>query len=99
MDENKFLIHVKIAEKTYGLWIYRNDEQLTRDAAKQIAEKIDQYRAVFLSEEVDVKDLLAMVTLQLSIENLRLEEKNDTTPFTNKIQELTNVLETYLKDM
>lgn len=99
MDENKFLIHVKIAEKTYGLWIYRNDEQLTREAAKQIAEKIDQYRAVFLSEEVDVKDLLAMVTLQLSIENLRLEGKSDTSPFIDKIRELTNELETYLKDM
>jgi cell division protein ZapA len=99
MDENKFLIHVKIAEKTYGLWIYRHEEQLTREAAKQIAEKMDQYRTVFLSEEVDVKDLLAMVTLQLSIENLKLEEKNDTTPFTYKIQELTNELETYLKDM
>ncbi|MDR1201093.1 MAG: cell division protein ZapA [Tannerellaceae bacterium] len=99
MDENKFLIHVKIAEKTYGLQIYRKDEQLTREAVKQIAEKIDQYRTVFLSEEVDVKDLLAMVTLQLSIENLKLEGKNDTTPFTYKIQELTNELETYLKDM
>lgn len=99
MDENKFLIHLKIAEKTYGLWIYRKDEELTREAAKQIAEKINQYRAVFLSEEVDVKDLLAMVALQLSIENLKLEEKNDTIPFTDKIQQLTNELESYLKDI
>ena len=46
----------------------------------------------------DVKDLLAMVTFQLSVENLKLEDKNDTSPFTEKIQELTDELESYLKD-
>ena len=46
----------------------------------------------------DIKDLLAMVTFQLSVENLKLEDKNDTSPFTEKIQELTDELESYLKD-
>ncbi|MDR0429732.1 MAG: cell division protein ZapA [Tannerellaceae bacterium] len=98
MDDDKFLIHFKIAGKTYGLWINRKDEELTRGAAKQINDKMNQYRAVFSSEEVDVKDLLAMVTLQLSIENLRLEEKNDTAPYAEKVLQLTNELELYLKD-
>jgi len=48
--------------------------------------------------DVDVKDLLAMVTFQLSVENLKLEDKNDTSPFTEKIQELTDELESFLKD-
>ena len=58
--------------------------------------KMDQYRKKY--SEVDVKDLLAMVTFQLSVENLILEDKNDTSPFTEKIQELTDKLESYLKD-
>ncbi|MDH6305320.1 cell division protein ZapA (FtsZ GTPase activity inhibitor) [Parabacteroides sp. PF5-5] len=98
MDDNKFLIHVKIAEKPYGLRIERKDEQLVRHAARQIESKMTQYRRVFSTSEVDVKDLLAMVTLQLSIENLRLERKNDTSPFADKIQQLTDELESYLKD-
>ncbi len=98
MDDDRFLIHLKIAEKTYGLRINRKDEQITRNAAKQITEKINQYRRVFSSSDVDAKDLLVMVTLQLSIENLKLEGKNDTSPFAEKIQQLTEELEIYLKE-
>ena len=47
--------------------------------------------------EVDTKDLLAMVAFQLSMHNLELEKRNDTNPFTDKIQELTTELEGYLK--
>ncbi len=39
-----------------------------------------------------------MVTFQLSVENLKLEDKNDTSPFTEKIRELTGELEGYLMD-
>lgn len=96
--DDKFLIHLEIAEKSYGLWIDREDEQLARDAAKQIRQKINQYRLKFAKSNLDVKDLLAMVAFQLSMNNLQLEEKNDTTPFTDKIQEITTVLEMYLKE-
>ena len=96
--DDKFLIHLDIAEKSNGLWIDRKDEQLARDAAKQIRNKINQYRQNFAQSDVDVKDLLAMVAFQLSMTNLQLEDKNDTSPITDKIQELTGELEQYLKD-
>ena len=96
--DDKFLIHLEIAEKSYGLWIDRKDEQLARDAAKQIRNKINQYRQNFAQSDVDVKDLLAMVAFQLSMSNLQLEDKNDTSPITDKVQELTSELEKYLKD-
>ena len=96
--DDKFLIHLDKAEKSYGLWIDRKDEQLARDAAKQIRNKINQYRQNFAQSDVDVKDLLAMVAFQLSMTNLQLEDKNDTSPITDKIQELTGELEQYLKD-
>jgi cell division protein ZapA len=98
MGNNKFLIHLKIAGKTYGLWINRNDEELAREATRHVANKIDLYKRTFSSDDVDEKDLLAMVTLQLSMDKLRLEKKNDTSPFTEKIQQLTEELELFLKD-
>ncbi len=98
MDEDKFLIHLEIAEKTYGLWIRRSDEELARNAAKQIRNKIIQYRQKFSMQDIDVKDLLAMVAFQLSLNNLQLEDKNDTSPFTEKIIQLSDELEMYLKD-
>lgn len=91
-----FLIHVEIAGKSYGIRINRSEEQVAREAVRQIRKKMDQYRKKY--SDVDVKDLLAMVTFQLSVENLKLEDKNDTSPFTEKIQELTDELESYLKD-
>lgn len=96
--DDKFLIHLEIAEKSYGRWINRGEEQLARDAAKQIRNKINQYRQYFAKSDLDVKDLLAMVAFQLSMSNLQLEDKNDTSPITDKIQELTGELERYLKD-
>ena len=94
--DDKFLIHVGIAGKSYGIRINRSEEQVAREAVRQIRKKMDQYRKKY--SDVDVKDLLAMVTFQLSVENLKLEDKNDTSPFTEKIQELTDELESYLKD-
>ncbi|MDD4516539.1 cell division protein ZapA [Massilibacteroides sp.] len=98
MDNNKFLIHIEIAEKSYGIWINREEEQLIREAAKQIRNKMIQYRQRYAKSDVDVKDLLAMVALQLSIHNLQLKDKNDTVPFAEKIQNLTEKLESYLKE-
>ena len=94
--DDKFLIHVEIAGKSYGIRINRSEEQVAREAVRQIRMKMDQYRKKY--SEVDVKDLLAMVAFQLSMSNLQLEDKNDTSPITDKIQELTGELEKYLKD-
>lgn len=98
MDDDKFLIHIEIAEKSYGIWIRREEEQVVREAAKVIRNKMLQYRQRYAKSDVDVKDLLAMVALQLSIHNLQLKDKNDTVPFTDKIQELTNTVEQFLKE-
>ena len=93
---DKFGLHVEIAGKSYGIRINRSEEQVAREAVRQIRKKMDQYRKKY--SDVDVKDLLAMVTFQLSVENLKLKDKNDTSPFTEKIQELTDELESFLKD-
>ena len=93
--DDKFLIHVEIAGRGYGLRINRREEQIAREAVKQIREKMSQYRKVY--PEAEEKDLLAMVAFQLSIENLKFEDRNDIDPFTEKVEELTNELENYLK--
>ena len=40
---------------------------------------------------------MTMVALHLSVTAVRLERKNDTQPFKDKIEELTRTLEEYLK--
>ncbi|WP_080906015.1 cell division protein ZapA [Parabacteroides sp. Marseille-P3160] len=96
--DDQILIHVQIAERKYPVWVRRSDEELARKAAKQIQNKINQYQQYFAKEKVSAWDALAMVTFQLSIENLQLEEKNDTIPIMDKIKDLAGELTNYLKD-
>lgn len=42
--DDKFLIHVEIAGKSYGIRINRSEEQVAREAVRQIRMKMDQYR-------------------------------------------------------
>ncbi len=97
MDE-KFLIHVEIGDKTYALRIKRSEEEVVREAAKQLRKKLLQYRQKFSQSELEIKDLLAMVALQYAMDKLQLEDKNDTRPYTDKIEQLTSELEMYLED-
>ncbi|MDH6535503.1 cell division protein ZapA [Parabacteroides sp. 52] len=96
--DDKFLIHVEIADKSYGIWINREEEELIREAAKRLRKKLYQYRQKYAKSELDIKDLLAMVALELAVNNRQWEDKNDTSPFTDKIQQLTNELEIYLEE-
>jgi len=96
--DNKFLIHVEIADKSYGIWINRDEEEMIREAAKQLRHKLYQYRQKYTQSDLEIKDLLAMVALQLAVKSTKLEDKNDTSPFTDKIQQLTNELEIYLEE-
>ncbi|MDR1646335.1 MAG: cell division protein ZapA [Tannerellaceae bacterium] len=98
MNNEKFLIHIDIADKTYPLRIYRKDEEMARKAAKQIKNLAQQYGAKYLKSVRNDKDILAMVAFQLSVEKLQQEERNDTTPFIDKIQQMIHLMETCLDD-
>jgi cell division protein ZapA len=96
MDKDNLVVRVEIAEQKYAFRIRRDEEGLVRDAEKQIRNQIFQYRKT-LAQSVTIRDLLAVVTLQLSLNNLQLEGKNDTAPFINKIEQLIKELEAYLE--
>ena len=97
--DDEFLITIKIAERhVCQLRIKRAEEEIMRKAASEIERKIRQYRQRFSAEaKLDTDDLLAMVAFQLSLTNLQLENLHDTSPITDKVQQLTNELEDYLK--
>jgi len=96
MDE-KFLIHVEIGDKTYALRIKRSEEEMVREAAKQLRKKLLQYRQKFSQSELEIKDLLAMVALQYAVQTLHLKDQDSVTPIADKLQQLTSELEVYLE--
>ena len=100
MKSDEFEIKVKVAGRLYPVWLKRGDEQqeyLIRKAAKRIEQFELAYRQNFVKSLED-RDVLAMAAIQIARDLVILEEKNDTKPFTHKIQQLTNMLEGYLKN-
>ena len=71
MDE--LTITVSIANRPYRLKISKDEEEIVRQAAKLIEEKIKEYSSSYAYK--DVQDLLAMVTLQYATSTLHYEKQ------------------------
>ena len=48
-------------------------------------------------KNLEPEKIIAMVAYQFSLEKLQLMQRNDTTPYTEKVKELTELLEDYFK--
>ena len=98
MDEtmdDKLSIKVNVADRYYPLKIERRDEEKIRKAARLINEKVLQYKQRYLDK--DVQDFLAMAALQFVTRILEMEDKTDISPLEQKLQDLNEELEEYLK--
>lgn len=93
---DKIKINLQMGGASYPLTINREDEQMIREAAKQVDIKLNAYRERY--QNVPTERIMAMVAYQFSLESLRLKDRNDTEPYTTKIKELTEVLEAYFKE-
>jgi len=93
---DKIKINLVIADNTFPLTIDRKDEMMIREAARQVNMRMNAYRTHYSS--LGPEKLLGMVAYEFSLENLRQKDKNDTAPFIGKFEELTELLEDYLKE-
>ena len=89
-------INLQIADSNYPLTIKREEEQIVREAAKQVNTKLNSYREAYKSLEPN--KILAMVAYQFSLEKLQLMQRNDTRPFTEEVEKLTELLDNYFKE-
>lgn len=93
---DKIKINLQMAGTAYPLTILREEEEIVREAAKQVDILFTKYRERF--QDVSPERIIAMTAYQFALENLRLKERNDTGPYTAKIKELTEVLENYFRE-
>ena len=89
-------VHLQMAGAAYPLTINREDEEIVREAAKQVNIRINAYREHY--QNISSERIIAMVAYQFALETLQLKDRNDTEPYTAKIKELTEVLEAYFKE-
>ena len=94
---DEFGIQVNIAGKHYKLRCLRSEEKSYRMAAKQINDKVLQYQAAFPKAGLDVKDLLAMVAFQFSLNDVETKVREDILPVFVKLDELNLDLVEFIK--
>ena len=84
--------------RKYPVKINADDEELVREAAKQLRQKFIAYKQAFSEAGLSDKDLMSMVAIDIAISHLRLERNNDKTSFITKIRQLNEGLKDYLKE-
>ena len=92
---DKIKINLQIADSNYPLTINRQEEEMVREAAKQVNIRLNAYREYY--KKLEPEKIIAMVAYQFSLEKLQLMQRNDTTPYTEKVKELTELLEDYFQ--
>lgn len=93
---DKIKINLLIADSYYPLTIKRDEEEMVREAAKQVNLKLNAYRTRYPS--LNMERVIAMAAYEFSLETLKQKERNDTAPYTTKIEELKGILEDYFKE-
>lgn len=92
---DKIKINLQIADSNYPLTINRQEEEMVREAAKQVNIRLNAYQEYY--KNLEPEKIIAMVAYQFSLEKLQLMQRNDTTPYTEKVKELTELLEDYFQ--
>ena len=92
---DKIKVNLQIADSNYPLTINRQEEEMVREAAKQVNIRLNAYREYY--KNLEPEKIIAMVAYQFSLEKLQLMQRNDTTPYTEKVKELTELLEDYFQ--
>ena len=93
--DDKLSIKVNVADRYYPLKVERENEERIRKAARMINEKVLQYKQRY--QDKDAQDFLAMAALQFVTRLIEFEEKNDPLPLEQKLQDLNDELDEYLK--
>jgi Cell division protein ZapA. len=97
---NEILITLEVIPggRKFPVKINTEDEELIREAARQLRLKFNAYNQAFSDAELSDLDLMAMLAIDVATSHLRLERKNDVVPFTTKIQELNEKVKDFLKE-
>ena len=87
----KFVIQLRIDNQTYPIKIRRDEEEIYRAAERKIN---DKYKEHFPNLEEERYMFMAM--LDLSVQLIRSEKRNDTEPYEAVLQNITAEIESTL---
>ena len=94
MDDKMMKINLLIDNLRYPLNIPRKEEERYRDAAKMINNTLNKYRSMW--PELSANNHWAMAALEIAFNLTTNENRNDTKPYLEKLEELTKELDNYI---
>lgn len=97
-EENREKLHIRlhVYDTDLSVNVYREDEELYRNAAKLITDTVNNYASVFKGQKSD-KDLLYMALIDIALRYERESTRNDTVPYNDILGKLTSEIESALK--
>jgi len=95
-ESDLFVINVSIVENIFPIRILRKDEERIRKAAKLVNDKFKVYQRKY--SDTENAKLLSMLAIELASEYLKVESQTDMDPFVEKVQEMEQALNEYLKN-
>lgn len=100
MDDNnkkgEWSITLPIAGYNFGVKIDPANEEIVRKAAKEVNLRFGSVMKQWSHESKE--KCLARIAYEYALKCVRYENKNDTEPYTEKIKELTEMLEAYFRE-
>ena len=96
--DDKIKISLQMGGATFPLTIRREDEEIVRNAAKQVDTRLNTYRERYKGAPLKQEHIITLVAYQFALESLQHQQRNKTAPYTQKIAELTELLENYIKE-
>lgn len=94
MDDDKISIRLTMGGMYFPVSIKRSEEEIVRKAAKEVDMLFNEYKGRYPNQNQET--LLFMVAYQYSLRSLQEAQRNNTAPYTEKIQQLKAELEQYL---
>lgn len=93
---DKIRINLQMAGTVYPAHIQREDEEMVREAAKEVNIRLNRNRQNY--PELTSEKALTITAFEFALELLNQKRRNDTRPYTDKIRELTEVLDAHFKE-
>ncbi len=90
----KFVIQLRIYNQTYPIKIRRSEEEVYRAAERKINDKLNLYKEHF--PNLEERRYMFMAMLDLCVQLLRSEKRNDTEPYENAMRSIAAEIESTL---
>lgn len=96
-ENNKLNIKIHLYDTEMAVKVYRDEEEVYRNAAKLINDTVNTYAKILKGKRGE-KEILYAAMLDIALRYEKEAKRNDTMPYSNILSKLTSEIEEALKN-